>query len=84
MQLVEDDNADAEESEDEDDPVCDYGEEEDDESESDVYSDGDSEEVSSDVASDSELSEEGQSWDELEKKAIEEDRKAVMPRNGAQ
>lgn len=81
MQLVEDEDDEQEESEDEEDPMCNYGEEEDDESESDDYSDDGSDEVSSDVASESQLSEEGQSWDELEKKAIEEDRKAVQPRN---
>ena len=69
-----------EESEDEEDPACDYDDEEDGESESDYSDDELSDEVSSDVASESQLSEEGQSWDELEKKAIEEDRKAVMPR----
>lgn len=74
MQLVEDeDAADAEESEDEDDPVCDYDEEENSESEAD-YSDV-SEEDESSVPSESQLSEEGQDWDELEKKAMEEDRK---------
>ena len=52
MQLVEDDDADdGEESEDEEDPMCEYGaEEEDSESES-CYSSGNSEEESSDVAS---------------------------------
>ena len=39
-----------------------------------------SDEASSDVASESELSEAGQSWDELEKKAMEDDRKQGMAR----
>lgn len=39
-----------------------------------------SEEESSDVASDSDLSDAGEDWDELEKKAIEEDRKQAIPK----
>mmetsp|Transcript_21383 Transcript_21383/g.28664 ORF Transcript_21383/g.28664 Transcript_21383/m.28664 type:complete len:384 (+) Transcript_21383:2095-3246(+) len=79
-QLVDDEeDGEQEESEDEDDPVCSYGEEDDDESES-YYSEA-SEEESSDVASDSALSEPGESWDELDKRAMEEDRKQAQPRN---
>merc|ERR1712060_156135 len=78
MQLVEDeDDAEGEESEDEEDPA--FQEDEDDEdgeSEND-FSDV-SDEESSDVASESQLSEEGQSWDQLEKEALEEDRKVGM------
>ena len=75
MQLVEDDDAEeGMESSEDGDPACDYDDEEESESEDDNYSDA-SEEESSDVASESQLSEEGCDWDELEKKAIEEDRK---------
>ena len=71
------DDGEEEESEDESDPAFNEDDgEEDDESESD-YSDELSDEVSSEVASESELSEEGQSWDELEKRALEEDKKQV-------
>lgn len=79
LQLAEDEEeGEQEESEDEDDPACSYGEEdEDDESESD-YESGASEEESSDVASDSGLSEPGEDWDELDKRAMEEDRKQAM------
>ena len=68
------DDVEEEESEDESDPECNFDNEEDGESESD-YSDGLSDEVSSEVASESELSEEGLSWDEQEKRALEEDKK---------
>lgn len=61
--------------------MCDYDEEEDGESESDDYSEA-SEEESSDVNSDSGLSEQGQDWDELEKEALEEDRKQAVSRPG--
>ena len=56
MQLVEDSDEEGEESEDEEDPACEYDDEEDQESESD-YSDEISEDESSDVASESQLSE---------------------------
>ena len=59
--------------------MCDYDQEEDGESESDDYSDA-SDEESSDVASDSGLSEQGQDWDDLEKEALEEDRKQATVR----
>ncbi len=83
QQLVEDEDEEGEESEDEDDPACEYDDEEDLESESD-YSDELSDDESSEVASESQLSEQGKSWDELEKSALEEDRKNAMTRNGAQ
>ena len=64
----------------EEDPVCSYGDEEESESESDDYSEIDSDEESSDVASGDDLSEEGQDWDDLEKEALEEDRKQNLRR----
>ena len=60
--------------------MCSYGDEEESESESDDYSEIDSDEESSDVASGDELSEEGQDWDDLEKEALEEDRKQNLRR----
>ena len=73
-QLVEgEEDGEEEESEDEEDPQCAYGDEEDSEDESD-FSDA-SEEESSDVESEASLSEAGLSWDELDKQAIEDDRK---------
>jgi len=82
LQLVEDEEeGEQEESEDEDDPACSYDDEEESESDS-YYSDDVSDEESSDVASD-DLSESGQEWDDLEKQAIEEDRKQAQPRQAA-
>jgi len=73
LQFAKDDEEDdEEESEDEGDPACSYGEEEEESSESDYSG---SNEESSDVASDEGLSEPGESWDELDKRAQEEDRK---------
>ncbi len=73
-----DEEEEGENSEDQD-PEAEYGSEDgEDESESDYSSDYSGE--SSDVASEEDLSEEGLSWDELDKQAEEEDRRTAARR----
>jgi nucleosome binding factor SPN SPT16 subunit len=71
------------EDEDEDDSFkSDEDEDEEDESESDYDDDDDDDYSSSSLESEEDLSEEGVSWDEMERQAEEEDRKAATRRVG--
>lgn len=83
--FLQNDAEDDEEGEDEDEDESfksDEDEEDEDESESDYDDDDDDDYSSSSLESEEELSEEGVSWDEMERQAEEEDRKAATRRVG--